>query len=257
MRRSAIVILALGFALSACTLAPGAGGSPSLDPESPVGHGVQSPGSDPIGSGALREEPDPTIVQAHPAGIEQFDIGPDGRTMVVTYSGGNQTCFGLQWVDVAILADGTPSITVWEGTHPEAVGMICTMEAILKSTVVTLDEPVIVDGNQPDAAAGEPDLVLEPQIIAVESGVLDPIPVALTGFAVTADGLSVTAQWYGGVPECYGVAAATITTIALPFVVTVSEGRVPGSEVCIDIALAKGVQFTLDTPLIRDGSLAR
>ncbi len=53
---------------------------------------------------------------------------------------------------------------------------------------------------------------------------LDPIPVALTGFAITADGLTVTAQWYGGVPECYGVAAATITTSARPFVVSMFRG---------------------------------
>jgi hypothetical protein len=257
VRRSAIVILALGFGLSACASAPGAGGSPSLDPESPVGHDVQSPGPDPIGNGAVREEPDPTIVQAHPTGIAQFAIGPDGRTVVVTYSGGNQTCFGLQRVDVAVLADGTLSITVWEGTHPEAVDMICTMEAILKSTVVTLDEPVIVDGNQPDAPAAEPELALQPQIVSVQNGVLDAIPVVLTGFAITPDGLRVTAQWYGGVPECYGVAVASIEKSVRPLVVSISEGRMPGSDVCIDIAMAKGVEFTLDTPLIRDGSLAR
>ena len=79
---------------------------------------------------------------------------------------------------------------------------------------------------------------------------------ALTGFAITADGLTITAQWYGGVPECYGVAAATMTSSTQPFVVSIFEGRVPGSEVCIEIALAKGVVFVLDSPLIRDGSLA-
>lgn len=251
------MILALGFALSACAYGPLAGGSPSPDPDSPVGNVPASPGPDPIGGGAVREEPDPTIVQAHPTGIEHFAIGPYGRNVVVFYWGGNQACFGLERVEVAILADGAPSITVWEGTHPDAVDMICTMEALLKSTVVTLDQPLVVDGNQPNAEAAEPELASEPQIVTIQDGVLDPIPVSLTGFGVTADGLTVTAQWYGGVPECYGVASASMTTAARPFVVSISEGRVPGSEVCIDIALAKGVVFTLATPLIRDGSPAR
>ena len=178
--------------------------------------------------------------------------------MVVYYWGGNQACFGLQRVDVAILADGAPSITVWEGTHPDAIDMVCTMEALLKSTVVTLDQPLIVDGNQPRRAgrgAGARSRAADRR--PSRHGVLDPIPVRSPASRSPPMALTVTAQWYGGVPECYGVAAATITTSARPFVVSMFEGRVPGSEVCIDIALAKGVVFVLDSPLIRDGSLAR
>lgn len=251
-----IVLFALGLALSACAYGPGMGGTSSPNPESPVSHDGESPGTGP-GEGAVREQPDPSIVQAHPTGIEHFAIGPDGRTVIVYYWGGNQACFGLQRVEVALLADGTPSVTVWEGTHPDAVDMVCTMEALLKSTVVTLDGAVITDAAQPDAPAGEPQLALEPEIVIVQDGILDPILVALTGFGVTPDGLTVTAQFYGGVPDCYGVATASIATDARPIVVSITEGRMPGSEVCIDIALAKGVVFTLGAPVIVDGSPAR
>ncbi len=40
-----------------------------------------------------------------------------------------------------------------------------------------------------------------------------------------------------------------------PWTVSISEGHIPGAEVCIEIALAKAFVFTLDTQLIRDGSL--
>ena len=253
MGRRAILLLALAGLVSACASPPLGGGSPN--PDSPVGH---SPGSEeplPSGDGSVRETPDPRVVDAHPVAIDHFAIGPDGRTVIVSFYGGNQTCFGLQKVDVQAGDDGTPTITVYEGTHPEAVGQVCTMEALLKSTVVTLDVPILVDTAQPAAPPGEPELVPEPKVVEVQDGILDAVPVAVTGSHLSADGLTLTAQFYGGVPECYGLAEASISTAERPWSVTIREGRVPGSEVCIDLALAKAAVFTLDSPLIVDGSV--
>ncbi|MGH2488026.1 MAG: hypothetical protein ACRDFR_00190 [Candidatus Limnocylindria bacterium] len=253
MRRQPVLLLVLAALLLGCSVPP-YGGDPN--PESPVGH---TPGRNeplPSGNGSVRETPDPAVVDAHPTGISHFTIGPDGRTVVVYYWGGNQACFGLQKVAVGVADDGTPTITVFEGTHPEAVGQACTMEALLKSAVVTLDEPVVVDDAQPAAPAGEAELAPEPEIVEVDSSVLDPIPVAITGYHLSGDGLTLIAHFYGGVPECYGLADASISTTIRPWIVRVGEGRVPGAEVCIEIALAKAVELILDAPLIRDGSLS-
>jgi hypothetical protein len=128
------------------------------------------------------------------------------------------------------------------------------MEALLKSTLVTLDEALVVDAAQPDAPAGEAELATDPEIVEPQDDVLDPIPVAVTGYLLSGDGLTLTVHFYGGVPECYGLAEASISTANRPWTVTIREGRVPGAEVCIEIALAKAVQLTLESPLIRDAS---
>ena len=88
--------------------------------------------SPPPGDGATREEPDPSVVDAHGAAVDHFAIGADGRTVVVYWWGGNTTCFGLKEITVDVQR-GTPVIVVLEGTRADAVGQACTMEAVLKS----------------------------------------------------------------------------------------------------------------------------
>ena len=93
------------------------------------------------------------------------------------------------------------------------------------------------------------------EVVDIVAGVENPIPVAITGYHLSGDGATLTVQFWGGVPECYGVASASVETDARPWVVSVSEGHIPSAEVCIEIALAKAFVFRLDTQLIRDGSL--
>jgi hypothetical protein len=209
----------------------------------------------PSGDPAVREEPNPAVVDPYTPGIDHFAIGVDGRTVVIYWWGGSQACFGLQRVEVETDPDGVPVITVYEGTLPEAVGQPCTMEALLKSAVVTLDEPILTDAAQPDAAAGEPELAPDAETVDLVDDVENPIPVAITGYAVSGSGTTLTVQFYGGVPECYGVAEATLDTSAQPWVVAISEGHIPAAEVCIEIAVAKAFVFELDTELLRDGAI--
>jgi len=210
----------------------------------------------PSGDGAIRVMPDPAIVDARPAGLSHFAIGSDGVTVVVYYYGGEEACFGLQKVDVTLDDAGTPTITVFEGTRPEAVGQACDMIAVLKSTVVTLTTPVVGDFARGGVPPGEPELPANPTLVEPQAGVLDPIAVAVSGYTLSADGLTLIAQFWGGVTECYGIAQASVTTVDRPLSVVITEGRLPGTEVCIEIALAKAVRFTLADPLLRDGSAA-
>lgn len=207
-----------------------------------------------LNDGALREVPDPTIMLQRPTAIDHFVIGSDGRTLVIYYWGGNRGCFGLHSVVVEV-RDGVPVITVNEGSRPEVADMACTMEAMLKSTVVTLDVPLLRDGSGAAPTAGEPQLAPEPQAVAPVGGVVDPIAHAINGYVLTVDGRSLTAQYVGGTDECYALAEASAA--AAPdgvMVVTIAEGRLPNAGACDDIGVAKAATITLPAPLLLDGS---
>ena len=260
MRRSASLLLAVGVILAGCAVQPFAGDSSatpsgSFDPDDPVGTAPSSLVPEPSAPGAVRETPNPAVVDPHPTAVDHFAIGPDGRTVVVFYWGGSQACFGLQRVDVAIDPAGPTTITVFEGTLPEAVGMACDMMALLKSAVVTLDAAIVVDVAQPEPPAGEPDLTVQPAVVEVTTGVENPVPVTVSGYEVSGDGARLIVQFWGGVPECYGVATASVNPSVAPWTVSLSEGHIPTVEVCIEIAVAKAIVFTLDQQLLRDGSV--
>jgi hypothetical protein len=259
MRRPVLLLAVAGILLAACSYRPFVGGDPSVppsdDPEAPV---ATAPGSDvpaPSGDPALRQIPNPDVVDPYTPAVAHYAIGVDGRTVVVYYWGGTEACFGLQRIDVGQDPDGVTVITVHEGTLPEAENQPCTMEAVLKSAVVTLDEPILADAAQPGAPAGEPELVPDAEIVEVVDEVENPVPVAVTGYHLTGNGTTLTVQFYGGVPECYGVAEAFLEIDGAPWTVSISEGHLPGAEVCIEIALAKAYVFELETQLLRDGSL--
>jgi hypothetical protein len=232
----------------------GAGTQPGAGGGKPIGGGggglVDAPPTD----GSLRETPDPSIVDALPTAVDHYVIGPDGRTVVVHYWGGNQNCFGLHSVAVE-LRDGVPVITVSEGTRPAAVGTACTMEALLKSAVVTLDAPILHDGSGTEAVAGEPQLPGQPQVVVPMAGLQNPRTHALTGYLLAADGVSLSAYYVGGTETCYGLAEASAAAGADGVLtVTIREGSLPNAGACDDIGVAKAVSITLDAPLLLDGS---
>lgn len=87
-----------------------------------------------------------------------------------------------------------------------------------------------------------------PSIVRPREGLVDPRPVALEGIEpLEPDRLLAT--FYGGVEECYGVARVDVEETSDTVTITVYEGHVPEAEVCIDIALLKGVVVTLEAPL--------
>jgi hypothetical protein len=212
------------------------------------------PPIEPPGDGSRRETPDPTVVDAHPAGLDHVVIGPDGRTVVVYWWGGTPSCFGLREVQVE-RDSARLTLTVLEGTLPEAVGKACTAEALLKSALVTLERPLLLDAVGEEPAAGEPQLVPDPLMVTVTPGVLASIPMSIAGYSTAPGKASLTAYFYGGVEDCYALAVAGAQRDGDHLVVTVREGRVSDVDVaCDDIALAKAVEIRLADPLIVDGS---
>jgi hypothetical protein len=258
MRKMTLALICLVVVLSACAYvgragagssSPGAGDSGSKDdPISATPGDVPSP---PSGDGATREEPDPSVVDARGVAVDHFAIGADGRTVVVYWWGGNTTCFGLKEITLDV-QDGTPVIIVLEGTRADAVDQACTMEAVLKSAVVTLDEPIVADAAGGHAASGEPELPSGATAVEPRRGVVDAIPHAIGGYALSADGLTLSAYYVGGVKECNGLAEATADRAADGLVtVSIREGRLPDVDgPCIELGVAKVTSITLEQPLI-------
>jgi hypothetical protein len=250
----AAVLLAGCSWLAVPTPSGGAGAQPGGGGGKPIGGGGGGLVVVPPNDGGRREAPDPAIVDARPTAVDHYVIGADGRTVVVYYWGGNQGCFGLRSV-VVEPRDGVPVITVSEGTRPAAIGMACTMEALLKSAVVTLDEPLLRDGSGAEPAAGEPQLPEQPQVVVPVAGVQNPIAHAVSGFVLSADGHSLAAYYVGGTDECYALAEASAAADGDGVVVvTIREGSLPNAGACDDIGVAKSVSFALEAPLLLDGS---
>lgn len=225
-------------------------GAPGKDDPIAGGGGGGAEPPNPIVDNAVREEPDPTVVDFRGQTVDHFAIGADGKTLVVYWWGGNSACFGLKEVRVEVQR-GTPIITVLEGTRGDHVGMACTMEALLKSAVVTLDEPILADAANGDPEPGEPDLPADSLQAKPVDGVIDPIPHAIAGYRLSANGLTLDAYYFGHVEECSGLADATAQPDADGLLtVSIREGRLPGVDGCREIAVAKFVSFQLDAPLI-------
>jgi hypothetical protein len=258
VRTMTLLLLCLVIGLAGCARLGGGGaasGGPSDGkPDDPVSG---TPGPEPPGGdGALREEPDATVFGAHAAAVDHFTIGPDGRTVVVYWWGGNSACFGLKEVRVEVQR-GAPVLTVLEGTRASARDQMCTMEAVLKSTVVVLDEPILTDAANPDAAPGAAVTFDGAMRVKAVSGVTDARPHAVSGFSLSPDGLTLSAYYVGGVEECYALASATATREGVAGLLTVSirEGWIAADDVaCDDIGVTKVVELTLGVPLMVDGT---
>lgn len=229
------------------------GGVPGDDPVAGGGRGDDPPVQ--VLDNAFREEPDPTVVDFRGQAVDHFTIGADGRTVVVYWWGGNTNCFGLKEVTVEVQR-GTPIITVLEGTRGDHVDMFCTADAQLKSAVVVLDEAILTDAAGGQPPAGEPELPADAMQARPVDGVANPIPHAIFGYRLSADGLTLSAYYIGGVEDCYGLAEATAQRDAdSSLTVSISEGQLPELPVaCPDIGVAKVVDIPLEEPLLVVGA---
>jgi hypothetical protein len=248
-----MLLLCLAFGLAACARFGGGGAvsaSPSHGkPDDPVSG---TPGPEPSGGdGALRQEPDPSVFGPHPVAVDHFTIGPDGRTVVVYWWGGNPACFGLRAVQVGIQS-GIPTVTILEGTREAAEDRMCTMEASLKSAVVTLDEAILTDAANPHPPSGEAQLPDEALAVEPLPGMQDVRLHAVSGYAVSADGKVLSMYYVGGTQACYALASATAErSRGGPLAVSIREGVRPDADAaCDDIGVAKVLKLTLDEPLI-------
>ncbi len=122
---------------------------PAVAPEEPIVSDPDTdPGASPSGDGALQVQPVPGVVDSRPHAIDRISVAADGRTVTVYWWGGVDSCYGLDEVRVERDADGAPIITVLEGTLPNLGDVACIEIALLKSTTITLEEPLFLDGSQ-------------------------------------------------------------------------------------------------------------
>ena len=233
----------------------GGGGASSGEPsagtsgEPPISIPDPLPPS-PEGDGSQRVGPDATVFDAHGVSIDHFTIGPDGHTLAVYWWGGNAACFGLKEVRVG-MERGRPIITVLEGTREAARDRMCTMEAVLKSALVTLDTPIVVDAANPDPEAGEARLPDRAKQVHVGEGLLDATANAVIGYQLGRDGSQLDIYYVGGVEDCYGLAAADVDRQGSgPLQVSVREGRKSDAGACDDIGVMKFVRVELAEPLV-------
>jgi hypothetical protein len=91
-------------------------------------------------------EPDDSLTSPTPVPFDHVTVSADGRTLTVYFWMGVQECNGLHSVEVEPLPDGGITLTVLTGIPEDAISRICIELAQLYSTVVTLDEPLIVPG---------------------------------------------------------------------------------------------------------------
>ncbi|HEX3218469.1 MAG TPA: hypothetical protein VHU77_00330 [Candidatus Limnocylindria bacterium] len=254
MRRLMVLSLCALLLLAGCARL-GSGGASSDEPsagtsgEPPIAIPDPLPPS-PNGDGSQRVEPDATVFDAHDVSIDHVTIGPDARSLAVYWWGGNAACFGLKEVRVG-MQRGTPIITVLEGTREAARDRMCTMEAVLKSALVTLDAPIVVDAANSDPEGGEAKLPERAKQVHVTEGLVDASSNAVISYRLGRDGSQLDAYYVGGVEDCYGLAAADVDRQGSgPLQVSVREGRKPGAGACDDIGVLKFVRVQLAEPLV-------
>jgi len=156
------------------------------------------------------------------------------------------------------LRSGTRVVTVLEGTREAARDQPCTMEAVQKSAAVVLDEPILTDAANPSPEAGEAVIFDGSSEVKPAKEVSDARLHAVSGYALSADGLTLSIYYVGGTGECYGLASATARRDGAGDLLTVSvrEGWIAADDVaCDDIGVAKLVQLTLDQPLLVSATL--
>ena len=102
------------------------------------------------------------------------------------------------------------------------------------------DAPVIVT----DGAA----------LAVIDPSLQDLHPQPWDSISVSADGRTLTVYFYNGVSDCYGLGKVDVSSDSGRLTVTLFTGRVPGSQVCVELAQLYKTIITLQQPLIVDGA---
>ena len=84
-----------------------------------------------------------------PTAFDTATIGDDDTTLTIVFWSGVEPCSVLDHVDVSYAAD-TVTVTLFQGSDPNAGDVACIDIAVQKQVTITLDEPLagrrIVDG---------------------------------------------------------------------------------------------------------------
>jgi hypothetical protein len=90
-------------------------------------------------------EPDPTLQDPQPIPFDHVVVGPDGTTLTVYFWMGAEPCTGLYGVEAQPIEGGI-DLTILVGSPEDVASMTCIAIAELRSTVVTLEQPLVVAG---------------------------------------------------------------------------------------------------------------
>jgi hypothetical protein len=94
-------------------------------------------------------EPRPGMVDVGPTGFDTATIGDDDQTLTINFWSGVEPCYVLDHVDVSYTDDAV-TVTLFQGSDPDAGDVACIEIAMLKQVTITLDQPLagrtIVDG---------------------------------------------------------------------------------------------------------------
>jgi len=88
----------------------------------------------------------------------------------------------------------------------------------------------------------------------VDPSLVDLRAQAWESVTVSADGRTLTVYFYNGVADCYGLGRIDVSDDDGHLTVTLFTGRVPGAQVCVDMAQLYKTVITLQQPLIVDGA---
>ena len=129
-------------------LAPG--GSGTVSPDAPVS-ATPAPGPEPTGPGYTLVEPRPGMAGVRPIGFNRAQPLGDGSTLRVIFWSGVEPCSVLDHVEVQETARNV-TITLYEGSDPEAGDVACIEIAMKKAVDVTLQAPLekraVIDGAE-------------------------------------------------------------------------------------------------------------
>lgn len=124
------------------TIDPGVPGEPG-GPDTPVEEPSLCEVPLPCEDGATAVVPEDGLKDIVDTAWDHVVVAPDGRTLTVYFWSGADSCYGLAGVTVD-LKGSVPTITLQTGTRPGVD--VCIAIAVLYSTQVVLDQPVLGGG---------------------------------------------------------------------------------------------------------------
>jgi hypothetical protein len=135
----------LGGASDRCTGTP----EPvSTDPSTPVSSCITDPASGPAPTPQI-VSPTPGMANVMPTAFDTAAIGDDDVTLAIRFWSGVEPCAVLDHVLVSYGPDAV-AVTLFQGSDPTSGQVACPAIAVLKQTIVTLDEPLagrdVLDG---------------------------------------------------------------------------------------------------------------
>lgn len=190
-----------------------------------------------------------TIIRPAPAGEDpvkwkSVTVEDGGRTVVVSFNGGNPYCFpGSRLV---ITPRNGVAVTEFFTAKPEP-GQACTMEAVGREERVTLAQP-LPPGTGFVRADAESKVLMASETVLISDPVQEK-PEEWRSAVLGADGRTITFNFLGGAAACFPVSRVLVTPQGAEAGVGLFTSRIGLDVTCTDMALDRTETVTLERPL--------